>query len=226
MRLEITTPPTDDPTSFDISPDGQKIVFVGTQEGKAQLWLRPLDAVSAQPLAGTDGATYPFWSPDSLSVGFFADGKLKRIDLDGGTVQVLANAGNGLGGAWSRRWRVLFSTGFTSPIRRVSAAGGDISDLTRVVAPDQSGHGFPRISTRWPHVLYVAGGTPENRGVYIADLDGSAPRRLLDADTAAVYAPSGQLLFVRQGTLFAQNFDLARLELDRKSVSCGWGCGG
>ena len=71
IRLEITTPPTDDPTSFAISPDGRQIAFVGNSESRAQLWLRPLDADSAQPLVGTDGATYPFWSPDSLSVGFF-----------------------------------------------------------------------------------------------------------------------------------------------------------
>ena len=115
VRLEVTTPPTDDPASFDISPDGKKIVFVGTQEGEPQLWLRPLDSVSAQPLAGTDGARYPFWSPDSLSVGFFSDGKLKRIDIDGGTVQILASATNGLGGAWSRDGTVYFCYRFHQP---------------------------------------------------------------------------------------------------------------
>src|SRR5207237_849473 len=81
IRVEVTAPATADPVSFAISPDGRRLVFSASNVGKSQLWVRPLDAVAAQPLAGTDGATYPFWSPDSASVGFFADAKLKRIDI-------------------------------------------------------------------------------------------------------------------------------------------------
>ena len=97
MRLEVNTPPTSDPTSLAISPDGRRLVFVASCEGQQRLWLRPLDQVTAQPLAGTEGAKYPFWSPDSRSIGFFADGKLKRIDVAGGLPQVLASASIGLG---------------------------------------------------------------------------------------------------------------------------------
>ena len=89
-RLEINTPPTRDP-SLAISPDGLKIVFVARSAGQSQLWLRSLDSPSARPLAGTERASSPFWSPDSRSIGFFADTKLKRMDIDGGSVQTLAS---------------------------------------------------------------------------------------------------------------------------------------
>ena len=84
IRVEVTTPATADPLSLAISPDGRRLVFSASNEGKSQLWVRPLDSLAAQPLAGTDGAYYPFWSPDSASVGFFAESKLKRIDIVGG----------------------------------------------------------------------------------------------------------------------------------------------
>src|SRR5207237_2046766 len=100
---------TSDPASFAISPDGRRLVFSASKEGKSQLWVRSLDSLAAQPLALTDGATFPFWSPDSASVGFFADYKLKRIDIVGGAPQVLANAGNGRGGAWNREGMILFA---------------------------------------------------------------------------------------------------------------------
>jgi len=101
-RLDITTPPTADSASLAISPDGQKIVCVATSEGQSKLWLRLLDSTSGRALAGTDGASFPFWSPDNQSVGFFADGKLKRVDVDRGSVQILADAPDGRGGAWNR----------------------------------------------------------------------------------------------------------------------------
>src|SRR5207244_6531092 len=109
IRFEVNTPATIDPLSFAISPDGRRLVFLGLNEGKSQLWVRPLDSLVAQPLAGTVGARYPFWSPDSASVAFFADSKLKRIDLVGGAPQVLANAVVGLGGAWNRDGAIRFS---------------------------------------------------------------------------------------------------------------------
>src|SRR5262249_39910978 len=117
MRLEISTPPTADPASIAISPDGQKIVFVATSEGRSKLWVRPLDSLSGRTLAGTDGASFPFWSPDSQSVGFFSEGKLKRVDVDRGAVQILADAPSGRGGAWNRDGTIIFTPNSTqSPI--------------------------------------------------------------------------------------------------------------
>ena len=124
MRFEINTPATSDPTSLAISPDGRFLVFVASAEGQQRLWLRPLDQVTAQPLAGTEGAQYPFWSPDSRSIGFFADGKLKRIDVAGGPPQVLASAPDGRGGAWNRDGVIVFAPSFASSVVSCSSLGG------------------------------------------------------------------------------------------------------
>ena len=214
MRLEITTPATTDPVSLAISPDGQQIVFVATEEGRSRLSVRSLDAVSARPLTGTEGASWPFWSPDGRSVGFFADGKLKRIDVDGGQLQSLTDAPAGRGASWNRDGTIIFTPDQTSsPIFRIPAAGGAPSPLTRPESPKQTSHCFPQFLPDGRHFLYYVQGVPESRGIYIGDLQGSQTRRLLDANSAAVYAAPGRLLFVRQGTLFAQEFDLPRLEL-------------
>jgi hypothetical protein len=101
VRLEILTPPTLDPT-LAVSPDGRKVVFVAKSEGPSQLWLRSLDSQAARPIAGTEGGSLVFWSPDSRSVGFFADDRIKQVDVNGGSIRTLAPAsGAGLGGAWS-----------------------------------------------------------------------------------------------------------------------------
>ena len=110
MRLEITTPPTTDPVSFEISPDGRQFVFVATFEGRPRLWLRRLDTGSSRALPGTDYAAFPFWSPDGQSIGFFANQRLERIDLDGNRVQALARVEVGLGGTWTRDGVILFGS--------------------------------------------------------------------------------------------------------------------
>ncbi len=115
IRFEMNMPSTGDPLSFAISPDGRLLVFSASNEGKSELSIRPLDSLATRPLAGTDGARYPFWSPDSASVGFFADGKLKRIDIVGGAPQVLANAGQGAGGSWSRDGIIVFAPSGSGP---------------------------------------------------------------------------------------------------------------
>src|SRR5207249_1620652 len=98
MRFEIVTPPTPDQRSLALSPDGRRLVFVAAGDGPPRLWLRSLDAVDAQPLSGTENAAFPFWSPDSRSIGFFDDAKLKRLDVGGGSPQTLTMVRNGRGG--------------------------------------------------------------------------------------------------------------------------------
>ncbi len=205
-RLEITTPPTTDPASLAISPDGRNVVFVATFEGRPRLWLRSLDDAAARPLPGTDFAAHPFWAPDARSIGFFADLRLKRLDLDGGTVQPLARIEVGFGGTWTQEGTIYFSSGPARPIFRIADTGGAAVPVTRLQAP-QTGHRFPHLLPDGQHVLYYVTGGPESSGVYVARVDGSDARRLFAADSAATYAASGHLLFVRQGTLYALRFD-------------------
>ncbi len=143
--------------SLAISPDGLKIVFSALSEGRPQLWLRSLDSVSARPLAGTDLAVMPFWSPDSRSVGFFADSQLKRIDIDGGSIQALAKAPFGNGGAWNHDDTILFAPIFSGPIFRIRATGGEASALTRL-EKQQTNHRFPRFLPDGRRFFYSATG--------------------------------------------------------------------
>ena len=213
LRLEVATPPTTDPISLGISPDGRRLVFAATVDGRPRLWLRELGSVSPRPLPGTENGEMPFWSPDSRSLGFFVPGKLKRIDVDTGSVQELANASGGRGGTWSADGTILFTPSGTSPVVRIAATGGDTTAVTGIVSSLEGSNRFPHFLPDGRHFLYFAAGTPDTRGVYIGQLDGSSSRRLLDSDSLAVYAPSGHVFFVRKQTLFAQAFDPIRLTL-------------
>src|SRR5207245_6983848 len=111
VRFDITTPEAADPFVLSfvaLSEDGRQILFVADSNGQPHVWLRSIDSVVARPLAGTGGAISPFWSPDGRSVAFYADGFLKRLDLDGGLVRTLTKAMVGVGGTWSRAGVILF----------------------------------------------------------------------------------------------------------------------
>src|SRR5437870_6806636 len=211
IRLEVSTPSTDDPFSFAISPDGRRLVFLASIEGRSRLWARPLDSLAAHPLPGTEGARYPFWSPDSASVGFFADGKLKRIDIVGGAPQVLAIAAAGRGGTWNRDGTILFVPNVTNPVLKVPATAGEPVAVTRLET-GQASHRFPQFLPDGRHFIYFVQGGPD-QGVYAGSLDGGSPKRFANADGAAVVSPSGFLFFARQTTLLAQAFDFKRQEL-------------
>jgi serine/threonine protein kinase len=131
-RLDIITPPSRDP-SLALSPDGMSIVFVGRSAGGSQLWLRRLDSATARPLAGTERATRPFWSPDGRSIGFFADTSLRRMDVDGGSMRTVASqAGVALGGTWNRDGTILYASNPGGPIVRTSAEGAPGTTATRL----------------------------------------------------------------------------------------------
>jgi len=215
VHFQVVTPPTTDATSMAVSPDGRKLVFVGSNERRTQLFLRALDSLNAQALPGTEGATYPFWSPNSRSIGFFADNKLKRIDVQGAGVQELASALLGGGGTWNQDDVILFNPRATSAIVRVAAVvGGPVVEVTRLDSPREIQHLAPYFLPDGRHFLfYTRGGGPEAQGVYWGDLESKDRVRLFDSDSAAVYSPSGYLLFIRQNTLFAQRFDAARRQL-------------
>ena len=216
MRVDIATPPSGDPISFAISPDGQKIVFLATTDSRSQLWLRPLNSASAQPLPGTDDARLPFWSPDSRSIGFAADAQLKRIDLDGGSVRRLASAPVFLGGTWNQTGDILFVPNANGSVFRMSASGGEAVAATR--AQVGQSHHSPSFLPDGRHFLYYMAGVAALRGIHVAELGKEGTRRLLDADTGGVYGPGGVVLFTRQNTGFAQRLDPARLELVGEAI--------
>jgi hypothetical protein len=221
MRVEITTPPTTDQVSLALSPDGEKLAFVASSDGRPKLWLRSLVTGASRALPGTDGAVFPFWSPDSRSIAFFADDNLNRIDIDGGSPKVLAPAPVGAGGAWSRDGVIIYAPVPDAPILRVSeAGGGETPTPTSQALP--GGNRFPQFLPDGRHFLYYMAGMPE-RGVYLGTLDGPERRRLFDADAAAVFAPPAHVLFVRTGTLFVQSFDLARYQLEGDPVPVAMG---
>src|ERR1043166_8230002 len=209
MRLEITTPATTGPVSFVISPDGGKLVFVAASDGQDRLWLRSFGSATARVIADTEGATLPFWSPDSRSVGFFAGSQLKRVDIGGGTPSVLASAIFGFGGSWGRGGTDLFAPTAIDAIFRVPATGGQPAAVTHVDRPRQAAHYLPQWLPDGRHFLFYADAA-DGRGVYVASLDGSNVRRLLDTDSAAVVASPHHLLFSRQNVLFGQPFDVDR----------------
>src|SRR5215471_1516866 len=192
-RVDISTPPATDPGSLAISPDGRKVVFEANLDG-SRLFLRSLASTTLRPLPGTEGATYPFWSPDNRSVGFFADGKLKRTDIDGGYVQTLATATTGRGGTWNRDGVILFAPSSNNrPIYRIPTGGGEPVAVTKLDPPRQTGHNSPEFLPDGKHFLFYASG--EMPGIYVGQLDGPDTRRLLDVDnnTDSVYVGSGQL---------------------------------
>lgn len=214
MRVEIGTPSTPSPLHFALSPDGQYIVFVAAGDGPPRLWLRALDKTEAQPIAGTNGAEFPFWSADSRSIGFFAASKLYRIDIAGGPPQVLANAPRGYGGAWNADGTILFTPTGASPLSRVAASGGDPVAVTRLDPPLHVSHRFPQFLPDGRHFLfYDTSISLEAQGIYLGSLDGGEPKRLTAADTAGAYLRPDRVIFVRQGALVARRLDVARAEL-------------
>ncbi|HJW14977.1 MAG TPA: protein kinase [Thermoanaerobaculia bacterium] len=196
-----------------VSPNGLQIAFTARDSsGKALLWVRALDSSAARALSGTEDAMYPFWSPDSRFLGFFAGGKLKRIEAAGGPSIVLCDAGDARGGAWSRDGVILFEPHFREPIFKVAANGGKAEPATKFDdSRKETTHRFPVFLPDGKHFLYLAGshavGTEsELHSIYVGSLDGKPPRHLVNARSKPLYA-AGHLLFVRQRTLMAQPFD-------------------
>ncbi len=206
VRTSIITPISTDPISLALSPDGKQIVFVASVNGVAQLWLRRLDRDTAQPLRGTEGARYPFWSPDSRSVAFSTAGKLMRLDIGGGTPEVLATlAAGGRGGTWNQDGVILIAPNTGSPLIRVSANGGGGVPATRLVR--QNGHRFPQFLPDGHQFLFFAFGNADAQGIYLGSLDSQDVTKILTSDSPGVYS-QGFLYWVRSGTtLVAQQLD-------------------
>jgi len=197
--------------SMSLSPDGRQVVLFGDgADGFTGFWLRSLDSVDLRKLPGTDvgNASFPFWSPDSRTVGFFAYGKLKRVDITGGPPLTIADAPDGRGGAWFADGTILFAPKPGAGLMRVPASGGDAVVVTTPdPAKEPGGHGWPGLLDG-DRFTYLSLGARSGEGWLISGSLGSTEsRRLLSSESVARFLPPGTLLFARQGTLFAQAFD-------------------
>jgi eukaryotic-like serine/threonine-protein kinase len=196
-----------------ISPDGKILAFVAMDaSGKSLLYVRPLDSLDPQALAGTDGAVLPFWSPDSRSLGFFAGGKLKRTEISGGQPTTLANAPNARGGAWNREGVIIFSPTPPAPLFRISASGGQATPISPVGMTLEFGpRWLPNFLPDSHHYVYLASIRNVQRELRVGSLDSNDSKLLLSVYSNAVYAPPGYLIFRREATLMAQRFDADKL---------------
>jgi Tol biopolymer transport system component len=205
-----------------VSPDGQRLVFGARDSaGKRLLWVRSLDALTAQLLPGTEGATFPFWSPDSRNIGFFAGLRLKRIEASGGPVLTVCDAPEGRGGAWNRDDVVLFTPSSGGVIFRVPAGGGTPVPATKL-GPGTASHRFPHFLPDGRHFLFTSqaplGTTGQSTGIYVASLDSPEASLLVPDISNAAYSPPGYLLFWRQRHLMTQPFDAGSLKLSGNPV--------
>ena len=206
--------------SIALSPDGTRLAFVARDPaGKNLLWIRPLDSLTAQPLLGTENPSFPFWSPDGRSLGFFADGKLRRIDASGGPPQTLGEAPVPRGGSWSREGVILFSPVVDGPLYRVSASGGLATAVTQLdKSRGESTHRWPYFLPDGRHFLYLvasfgSGEEKEKMGIYVRSLDSKEERLIVAAKSTLAYAAPGFVLFRRERHLVAQPFDAQRLRI-------------
>jgi Tol biopolymer transport system component len=199
-----------DSGDFALSPDGKRLTFTATnEEGKRLLWIHTLDSLVNLPLAETEDATAPFWSPDSRFIGFFSQGKLRKVDIGTGVAETLCDAPTGKGGSWGIQGSIIFSRTNWGGLYRVSDRGGNPDAVTKI---DSSGR--PEMTHRWPHFLpdgrrflYTSiANDGKSDGVFMGSLDTGAVVKLMDGRSPSSYAEES-LLFIRNGMLLAQPVD-------------------
>jgi len=205
-----------------ISPDGRMVAFTAADAaGLRRLWVRRMDSPMAEQIAGTEGASFPFWSPDSRTIGYAITGKLMKVAVSGGVPSPICDLFPGIvsrGGTWNRDNVIVFNNG-PAQLYRVSASGGTAAPVGQLL-PGEVGRQFPSFLPDGQHLLYSGAEEPGGAGVYVMSLETGTTTRVVTANTGAAYsASSGHLLFGRQGVLLAQPFDLKTRQVSGEPVT-------
>jgi Tol biopolymer transport system component len=224
MRFAVLSP--DDTAGVDVpivSPDGRSVAFVARgSDGGSRVWVRPFDSLTARPLVEVDEHAFPFWSPDSRFLAFFGEGKIKKIEVSGGPVQILSDAApSGRGGTWNRDDVIVFAPAADGPLYRIAAKGGvPIQVTTFATTPAERTHRFPHFLPDGRHFTYSAQSDRPPR-IMLGSLASPDVKPLIEGTFSEAWAPPGYLLFLRNfplDTLMMQPFDAAQLRLTDQAV--------
>ena len=224
-RTVITLPPGQrlaglDRPALALSPDGRLLAYVAIQGGTQQLYLRLLESLEARPIAGTEGAASPFFSPDGQWLGFFAGQKLKKISVSGGAVATLGDAPDPEGASWSSQGTLAFAPSTVSALHQLPDGGGAPQPLTRLEKGEAT-HRWPAFLPDGKAVLFVYGTTSgnfENQQVAVQSVETGERRNLVQLGMCPAYAPSGHLIYAQRGSLMAMPFDPRRLAVTGTAV--------
>jgi len=196
-----------------LSPDGKLVALIGysSQLNDYALWTYEVGSQRTNLLEGTQGASYPFWSQDGKYLGFFSDGKLKKVESAGGRSQAICAAPNGRGGAWSRDGVIVFSPDALHGLSRVSSSGGTPTELTTLDASRfETSHRWPVFLPDGRHFLYMAAnfaGKTSANAIFVGSIDSTEKRFVVSSSANATYVEPGFLLYLRDRTLVAQPFN-------------------
>ena len=212
IRFSIQAPEDMDILDFAVSPDGRSLAYTATvSDGEPVLSIQPFNVLESRVIPGSEGAAMPFWSPDSRNVGFFAGGKLKTVRIDGAPPITIADAPQPRGGAWNADGKILFASG-TQGVLQVSSAGGEMQKVSANSSRELVSQRWPQFLPDGRHFLFAASSPKSVGDVVIGDLASGKKRVLIQGSPGGGYA-DGYLLFLREGMLMRQPFDMNRFEL-------------
>jgi Tol biopolymer transport system component len=220
FRFSILPPPGVSVGTVSLSPDGRQLAFTAAPlEGRSKLWVRPLRSLTPRALPDTEDAAFPFWAPDGQSIGFFAQGSLKRIAVSGGPPHIICEAPDGRGGTWNADGIIVFSPSRESGLSQVRASGGSPLPVTTVERPGERGHLWPEFLPDGAHFLYLADSDrAESHNLFVGSIATHERKTIGHLASNAMYV-RGYLLFARDRRLIAQPFDLSRLEMTADAIT-------